>query len=75
MELRCFIFRKYILRNKQLLEEIKIWPEIVVKAVSIQDDGHGIRYIANNLGVPRSTISDAIVREDVEQQMYLKSGS
>jgi transposase len=34
----------------------------VAQAVALHNDGRGIRYIANLLGIPRSTVSDAIQR-------------
>lgn len=37
-------------------------PEEVAQAVALQDDGRPILYIAERLGHPRSTISDAIQR-------------
>lgn len=37
-------------------------PEQVAQAVALQDDGRAIRYIADRLAVPRSTVSDAIER-------------
>jgi DNA-binding transcriptional MocR family regulator len=37
-------------------------PEEVAQAVAIHNDGRSIRYIANLLGIPRSTVSDAIQR-------------
>jgi transposase len=58
----------------------------VAQAVALHNDGRGIRYIANLLGIPRSTVSDAIQRfretgsyarrldkEDDEQQMQWKT--
>jgi transposase len=37
-------------------------PEEVAQAVALHNDGRSIRYIANLLGIPRSTVSDAIQR-------------
>ena len=37
-------------------------PEQVAQAVALRDDGRAIRYIADRLAVPRSTVSDAIER-------------
>jgi DNA-binding transcriptional MocR family regulator len=37
-------------------------PGEVAQAVALHNDGRSIRYIANLLGIPRSTVSDAIQR-------------
>ncbi|PSN42614.1 hypothetical protein C0J52_25205 [Blattella germanica] len=37
-------------------------PEDVTRAISLFEDGRSIRYIANILGVARSTVHDAIKR-------------
>jgi hypothetical protein len=35
-------------------------PEVAAQAVALHNDGRSIRYIANLLGIPRRTVSDAI---------------
>lgn len=35
-------------------------PEQVAQAVALNNDGRSVRYIANTLGIPRSTVSDAL---------------
>jgi predicted transcriptional regulator len=35
-------------------------PEVAAQAAALHNDGRRIRYIANLLGIPRRTVSDAI---------------
>jgi orotate phosphoribosyltransferase-like protein len=37
-------------------------PEIAAQIVALNNDGRSVRYIAQNLNIPRSTVQDALSR-------------
>ncbi|PSN40345.1 hypothetical protein C0J52_18460 [Blattella germanica] len=50
-------------------------PEDVARALALNDDGHSVRYIANALNMPRTTVHDAIKRYRETEEYTKRPGS
>jgi transposase len=50
-------------------------PEIAAQIVALNNDGRSVRYIAQNLNIPRSTVQDALSRFRETTWIHEKAGS
>jgi hypothetical protein len=57
----CFLF-KATFQMTDLTHLCTMLPEIAAQIVVLNNDGRSVRYIAQHLNIPRSTVQDALSR-------------
>jgi transposase-like protein len=57
----CFLF-KATFQMADLTHLCKMLPEIAAQIVVLNNDGRSVRYISQQLNIPRSTVQDALSR-------------
>jgi transposase-like protein len=57
----CFLF-KVTFQMTDLTHLCTMLPEIAAQIVVLNNDGRSVRYIAQHLNIPRSTVQDALSR-------------
>jgi hypothetical protein len=60
--LDCVFFFKAAFQMTDLTHLCTMLPEIAVQIVALNNDGRSVRYIAQHLNIPRSTVQDALWR-------------
>jgi hypothetical protein len=59
---RLFFFFKAIFQITDLTHLCTMLPEITAQIVALNNDGRSVRYIAQHLNIPRSTVQNALSR-------------
>jgi hypothetical protein len=60
--LDCVFFQSYISDHRFDSFVYYLLPEIAAQIVALNNDGRSVRYIAQHLNIPRSTVQDALSR-------------